>query len=55
MNGLYKTEVIRYCGLWHIDDAEFATLEWINWFNNHRLSEPIGNISSTKFEMAYYR
>lgn len=37
------------------DDMEFATLEWVNWFNNRRLLEPIGNIPPAEFEMAYYR
>jgi len=45
INGLYKTEVIRHRGPWcNIDDVEFATLEWVDWFNNRRLLEPIGNI-----------
>ena len=38
-----------------IDDVEFAILEWIDWFNNRRLLEPIGNIPPAEFEMAYYR
>ena len=55
VNGLYKTEVIRHRGPWrNIDDVEFATLEWGDWFNNHnrRLLEPIGNIPPAEFEMA---
>ena len=56
INGLYKTEVIRHCGPWrNIDEVEFATLEWVDWFNNRRLLEPIGNIPPAEFEMAYYR
>ena len=56
INGLYKTEVIRHRGPWrNIDDVEFATLEWVDWFNNRRLLEPIGNIPPAEFEMAYYR
>jgi len=56
INGLYKTEVIRYRGPWRsIDEVEFATLEWVDWFNNRRLLEPIGNIPPAEFEMAYYR
>jgi len=35
--------------------VEFATLEWIDWFNNRRLLEPIGNIPPVEFEVAYYR
>jgi len=55
INGLYKTEVIRHRGPWrNIDDVEFATLEWVDWFNNRRLLEPIGNIPPAEFEKAYY-
>lgn len=56
INGLYKTEVIRHRGPWRtIDEVEFATLEWVDWFNNRWLLEPIGNIPPAEFEMAYYR
>ncbi len=56
INGLYKAEVIRHRGPWRtIEEVEFATLEWVDWFNNRRLLEPIGNISPAEFEMAYYR
>lgn len=56
INGLYKTEVIRHRGPWrNIDEVEFATLEWVDWFNNRRLLESIGNIPPAEFEMAYYR
>lgn len=56
INGLYKTEVIRHRGPWrNIDEVEFATLEWVDWFNNRRLLEPIGNVPPAEFEMAYYR
>jgi len=54
--GLYKTEVIRRRGPWrHLEAVEFATLEWVDWFNNRRLLEPIGNIPPMEFEEAYYR
>ncbi len=54
--GLYKTELIRRRGPWrHIEAVEFATLEWIDWFNNRRLLVPIGNIPPVEFEAAYYR
>lgn len=54
--GLYKTEVIRRRGPWrHIDAVEFATLEWVDWFNNRRLLEPIGEIPPAEFEREYYR
>lgn len=54
--GLYKTEAIRRRGPWHhLEAVEFATLEWVDWFNNRRLLEPIGNIPPVEFEEAYYR
>jgi len=56
INGLYKTEVIRRRGPWrHIDDVEYATLEWVDWFNHRRLLEPIGNVPPAELEQAYYR
>jgi len=56
INGLYKTEVIKKRGPWKtIEDVEFATLEWVDWFNNRRLLEPIGYIPPTEFEDMYYR
>ena len=43
--GLYKTGVIRRRSPWrNLDAVEFATLEWVDWFNNRRLLVPIGNI-----------
>jgi putative transposase len=54
--GLYKTEVIRCRGPWrHVEAVEFATLEWVDWFNNRRLLEPIGNVPPAEYEQAYYR
>lgn len=54
--GLYKTEVIRRRGPWrHAEAVEFATLEWVDWFNNRRLLEPIGEIPPAELECAYYR
>jgi transposase InsO family protein len=53
--GLFKTEVIRARGPWrHMDNVEYATLEWVDWFNNRRLLEPIGNIPPIELEQAYY-
>jgi len=53
--GLYKTEVIRPNGPWrNIEAVEFATLEWVDWFNNRRLLEPIGDIPPVEFEALYY-
>jgi transposase InsO family protein len=54
--GLYKTEVIRRRGPWrNLEAVEFATLEWVDWFNNRRLLEPIGNIPPAELEECYYR
>jgi putative transposase len=54
--GLYKTEVIHRRGPWrHIDAVEYATLEWVDWFNHRRLLEPIGNVPPAELESAYYR
>jgi len=56
INGLYKTEVIRRRGPWrHMDAVEYATLEWVDWFNNRRLLEPLGYVSPAEFEAEYYR
>ncbi len=53
--GLYKTEVIYRCGPWrHLDAVEYATLEWVDWFNHRRLLEPIGNIPPAELEATYY-
>ena len=55
INGLYKTEVIRKRGPWkRIDDVEYATLEWVDWFNNRRLLEPIGNVPPAEAEANFY-
>jgi len=54
--GLYKTELVRRRGPWKgIDDVEYATLEWVDWFNHRRLMEPIGNVPPSEFEESYYR
>jgi len=54
--GLFKTEVIRRKGPWrNLEMVEFATLEWVDWFNNRRLLEPIGNIPPAELEKMYYR
>jgi len=53
--GLFKTEVIRRKGPWKsLESVEYATLEWVDWFNNRRLLEPIGNIPPVERESAYY-
>jgi putative transposase len=54
--GLYKTEVIRHRGPWRTMEAvEYATLEWVDWFNHRRLLEPIGNVPPAELEMQYFR
>lgn len=54
--GLFKAEVIRPRGPWKgVEDVEYATLEWVDWFNHRRRLEPIGNIPPAEFEMNYYR
>ena len=55
INGLYKAEVIYRRGPWRtLEAVEYATLEWVDWFNNRRLLEPIGNIPPAEAEAAYY-
>jgi putative transposase len=55
INGLYKAEVIHRRGPWrNFEAVEFATLEWVDWFNNRRLLEPIGNIPPAEAEERYY-
>jgi putative transposase len=55
INGLYKAEVIHRRGPWRSFEAvEFATLTWVDWFNNRRLLEPIGNIPPAEAEKRYY-
>tara|TARA_R110000751_G_scaffold71441_4_gene144777 strand:+ start:45321 stop:46226 length:906 start_codon:yes stop_codon:yes gene_type:complete len=55
INGLYKAEVIHRRGPWRSFEAvEFATLEWVDWFNNRLLLEPIGNIPPVEAEQRYY-
>ena len=56
INGLYKAEVIHRRGPWrNVEAVEFATLEWVDWFNNRRLLEPIGDIPPVEFEQMYYQ
>ena len=55
INGLYKAEVIHRRGPWRgFEAVEFATLEWVDWFNKRRLLGPIGNIPPAEAEAAYY-
>jgi transposase InsO family protein len=56
INGLYKAEVIWLLGPWrNVDQVEMETLIWVDWFNNRRLLEPIGNIPPVEFEEVYYQ
>lgn len=53
--GLFKTEVIYRRGPWrNFEAVEYATLEWVDWFNNRRLLEAIGNIPPAEAEANYY-
>ena len=53
--GLFKTEVIQRKGPWrHAEAVEFATLRWVDWFNNRRLLEPIGHVPPAEYEAQYY-
>ena len=55
INGLYKAELIHRRGPWRSFEAvEFATLEWVDWFNHRRLMGPIGNIPPAEAEQRYY-
>ena len=55
INGFYKAEVIHRRGPWRsFGQVEFATLEWVDWFNKRRLLEPIGNIPPAEAEERYY-
>lgn len=56
INGLYKAEVIHRRGPWKTREAvELATLEWVLWFNHHRLLEPIGYTPPAEAEANYWR
>jgi putative transposase len=53
--GLFKTEVIRRKGPWrHLEAVEFATLDWVDWFNHRRLLEPIGYVPPAEYEARYH-
>ena len=42
-------------GPWrHLEAVEFATLEWVDWFNHRRLLEPIGYMPPAEYEARYY-
>lgn len=53
--GLYKTELIHHRGPWRtLDDVEYATLEYVDWFNHRRLLEPIGDVPPAEFEASFF-
>lgn len=50
-----KAELIRHQGPWHgLDDVEYATLEYVDWFNHRRLHGELGLVPPAEFEAAYY-
>lgn len=54
--GLYKVECVRHEGPWRgVDDLELATLNWVHWFNHHRLHSALGHVPPVEFETDYYR
>jgi len=56
INGLYKAELIHRRAPWKSREAvELATLEWVAWFNHHRLLGSIGYIPPAEAEANYYR
>lgn len=55
INGLFKAEVIHRRGSWRsFDVVEYAALAWVDWFNNRRLLEPIGNVPPAETEANLY-
>jgi len=56
INSLYKAEVIYHEGPWKgLEDVEYATLEWVAWYNAQRLMEPIGYVPPAEYEEHYHR
>jgi len=54
--GLYKLECVRHEGPWRgVDDLELGTLNWVHWFNQHRLHSALGHMPPVEFEDANYR
>jgi transposase InsO family protein len=53
--GLFKTEVIRRRGPWRsLEAVEYATVEWVDWFNHRRPLERIGNMPPAEAEARYH-
>lgn len=56
LNGLFKTELIRRGGPWRtVEDVEFATLAWVDWYNHRRLHGACNNTPPAEFETRYYQ
>ena len=56
VNSLYKTEVIYKDGPWcGLEDVERETLTWVDWFNNRRILQPIGDMPPAEYELMYYQ
>jgi len=56
INSLYKAELIHKDGPWRgLDDVERETLTWVDWFNNRRILEPIGDMPPAEYELMYYQ
>ena len=56
INSLYKAEVIHKDGPWRgLDDVERETLTWVDWFNNRRILQPIGDMPPAEYELMYYQ
>ncbi len=54
-HGLYKAELIRHEGPWQgLDDVEFATLAYVDWFNHYRLHGELGMVPPAEFEARYH-
>jgi putative transposase len=54
-NGLYKAELIRHAGPWRgLEDVEYATLEYVDWFNHRRLHGELGMVTPAEFEATYH-
>ena len=54
--GLFKAEVIYHLGPWRgLEDVEFATLEWVAWYNSQRLMEPLGYVPPAEYEEQFHR
>ena len=56
VNGLYKAETIYHLGPWKgLEDVEYATLEWVSWFNTQRLLEPLGYLPPAEYEEQFHQ